>query len=105
VQGVSRRGPIDFAAVNCAALPRLPELVQRWLPDGYRRGDEWVARNPRRSDRRPGSFKINLRTGRWADFAIGVTGGDPVSLAAYLAGIGQVHAAHSLAAMLGVGRG
>ena len=45
-------------------------------------GHEYVARNPTRADRRPGSFKINLRTGRWADFATGDKGGDPVSLAA-----------------------
>ena len=46
-----------------------------------------MARNPTRPDRRPGSFKINLTTGRWADFATGDRGGDPVSLAAYLFGL------------------
>ncbi len=95
-------GAIDFGTVNRAALANLPELVARWLPDGRRYGAEWVARNPRRADRRPGSFKVNLMSGRWGDFAIGVTGGDPVSLAAYLADIGQAEAARRLAAMLGV---
>jgi hypothetical protein len=97
--------PIDF---RCRELRRTASasrpggaVAARGIPSG----DEWVARNPRRSDRRPGSFKVNLRTRRWADFAIGVTGGDPVSSAAYLAGIGQAHAARSLAVMLGVGRG
>ena len=42
--------------------------------------------NPTRPDRRAGSFKVNLRTGRWADFATGDKGGDAVSLAAYLSG-------------------
>jgi hypothetical protein len=41
-----------------------------------------------------------VKTGRWADFATGDRGGDPVSLAAFLAGIGQAEAARRLAAML-----
>lgn len=94
---------IDFDAVNAAALASLPALCARWFPDGRRRGDEWVARNPKRADRRPGSFSINLATGRWADFALpDARGGDPVSLVAYLTGSGQAEAAARLAAMLGV---
>jgi|TARA_B100000315_G_scaffold233522_1_gene246715 hypothetical protein len=89
-------------AVNTAALSSLPFLLSRWLPDGRREGMEWVAKNPRRADRRLGSFKVNMRNGRWADFATGDSGGDVVSLAAYLAGAGQVEAARELAAMLGV---
>ncbi len=95
-------GHVDFAAVNRAALGRLPDILRRWLPDGRVEGHEYVARNPRRVDRRPGSFKINLHTGRWSDFATGDSGGDPVSLAAYLSGTGQVEAARGLATMLGV---
>ena len=38
---------IDFVAVNRAALSALPALVQRWLRDGRREGNEWVARNRR----------------------------------------------------------
>jgi hypothetical protein len=98
---------IDFGRINQAALVALPELCARWLPDGYRRGREWVARNPRRFDRRAGSFKVNLATGRWADFALGAgvaSGGDPVSLAAYLGAVSQVEAARNLARMLGLAR-
>ncbi len=93
---------IDFDGINRAALAVLPSLLCRWLPDGRRLGHEWVARNPRRADRRPGSFRINMHTGRWSDFATGDAGGDPVSLAAYLSGTGQADAAKSLADMLGV---
>jgi hypothetical protein len=77
-------------------------LLARWLPDGKRHGNEWVALNPRRLDRRPGSFSVNLRTGRWADFATGDKGGDPISLAAYLAGTSQIDAAIRLSRMLGL---
>ena len=98
-----RKSAPDFAAVNRAALKALPALVARWLPDGRRQGCEWVARNPRRVDRRPGSFSINLHTGQWADFALAdAKGGDPVSLAAYLSGKTQADAARALAEMLGV---
>lgn len=92
----------DFARINAAALPVLPSLAARWLPGGRREGREWVARNPRRADRTPGSFRVNLMTGRWADFATEDRGGDVVSLAAYLAGVSQFDAARSLAEMLGV---
>ena len=93
---------VDFFSINRAALTALPLLLRRWLPDGKLQGREFTARNPRRADRRPGSFKINLRSGKWADFATGDAGGDVVSLAVYLSGTGQGDAAKNLAAMLGV---
>ncbi|MFM9941242.1 MAG: hypothetical protein ACKVP7_17300 [Hyphomicrobiaceae bacterium] len=96
------RTKIDFETINRTALARLPDLCAQWLPDGRRRGHEFVARNPVRADRRAGSFSVNLSTGRWADFAVGARGGDPVSLAAYLSGLGQADAARRLAEMLGV---
>src|SRR5918993_1723110 len=96
---------IDFTAVAAAALSCLPALVARWLPDGRREGQEWVARNPTRADRRPGSFKVNLATGRWADFATGDKGGDAISLAAHLHGLSQVEAARRLTEMLGSHQG
>lgn len=94
---------IDFNAVNRVALAHLPSLLFRWLPDGRQVGQEWVARNPRRDDKRPGSFRVNLVTGKWADFATSDAGGDVVSLAAFLAGSSQVDAARSLKAMMGAG--
>lgn len=73
-----------FERLNAALLPQLSALVKQWLPAGRATGAEWTALNPRRHDRRPGSFRVNLRSGRWADFATGEGGGDPVSLYAYL---------------------
>src|SRR3954468_23136133 len=94
--------PVSFDAINRAARPALPLLLSRWLPDGRREGSEWMARNPRRADRNPGSFKVNLDTGRWADFATGDKGGDVISLFAYLHGLSQTEAAHRLARELKV---
>lgn len=95
-------GPIDFGQINRAALSVLPALLPRWAPGGIVRGSEYVPRNPTRIDRHVGSFSINLRTGRWADFATGDKGGDVISLAAYLAGVSQIEAARQLSEMLGV---
>ena len=97
------KAQVDFAAINEAALPLLSSLLNRWCPDGRIEGSEYIALNPTRADDHLGSFKINLHTGRWADFAVGHQGGDVVSLAAYLAGTGQIEAACSLAKMLEVG--
>lgn len=94
--------PLPFAAVREAALAVLPSLLIRWLPDGKVRGREFIARNPTRNDHKAGSFQINTKTGRWIDFATDDKGGDPTSLYAYLAGLGQAEACRELAAELGI---
>ena len=88
--------------VNAVALPRLESLCQTWLPNGRREGREYVALNPKRCDRNLGSFRVNLNTGLWADFATDDRGRDPVALFAYLNGLRQLEAARQLAAQLGV---
>lgn len=93
---------IAFKRIGDAALAHADELVRRWLPEGRREGAEWVALNPTRNDRRRGSFKVNLRTGRWSDFATGAAGPDLTSLAAYLYRLNQGEAARKLADALGV---
>lgn len=93
---------IDFAAINAAADARLPDMVIRWLPDGKRCGQEWVARNPRRDDRHAGSFSVNMHSGKWADFASGDKGGDVISLAAFLFNLRQGEAAREIAKMVGI---
>ena len=100
-----KSGSIDFAKINRAALAAFPAVLARILPGGKRVGAELVALNPRRADRRLGSFKINRYNGRWADFATGDKGGDPISLVAYLANVSQGEAARLLARMLGIDAG
>lgn len=93
-------GGVDFASVNRAALARLPDVLARLLPGGKRVGLEWHAGSLRGE---PGdSCRVNLRTGRWADFATGDKGGDPVSLAAAVASVPQAEAARRLGRMLGM---
>ena len=99
---MKERSRIDFDCVNSAALSALPSILDRWLPGGRRQGREYVVRNPRRSDRTPGSFSVNTTTGKWGDFSSGDAGGDVVSLAAYLFSLSQPEAARRVAEMLGI---
>jgi hypothetical protein len=96
------RRRIAFERIADTALSASLTLVPRWLPEGRREGSEWVATNPTRVDKRRGSFKINLRTGRWSDFAVGTSGGDLIGLAAYVFGLSQGEAAVNIAKALGV---
>ena len=91
-----RANNIDFEMVNYRALRQLPSLLHHFLPGGAMLGHEYLARNPVRDDRRAGSFKINMLTGRWSDFAIAKSGGDVISLVAYLHGSSQLDAARKV---------
>jgi hypothetical protein len=97
--------PIDFDRINFEALSDLEAVCRRLLPDGRCTGHEYVALNPHRADRRLGSFKINLRTGVWCDFASGDMGGDPISLVAFIENCKQGEAALKLARMLDLDAG
>jgi hypothetical protein len=93
---------IAFRRIADAALSRAGLIALRWLPNGRREGAEWVSTNPTRDDRRRGSFKVNLSTGKWGDFATGDRGADLVSLAAYLFKLSQADAALKVADMIGI---
>jgi hypothetical protein len=99
---MTSRRPVAFRRIADAARANCAAIVTQWLPQGKRYGHEWCALNPRRNDHRIGSFRINLRTGAWADFAIDERGGDLISLGAYLFGLSQVEAALKIAQMLGI---
>ena len=69
-----------------------------WAPDGTSiyvasgRGQQATAK----------VYKVNITTGKWADFASGDKGGDVISLAAFLFRLAHAEAARRLADMLGV---
>ena len=84
-----------------AALKVLPAILKRYFPDGCIIGNEFIPKNPTRYDRRPGSFRININTGVWADFATGDTGFGAISLSSYLFKISRHEAARRVASMLG----
>jgi len=90
-----------FSRVHEQALPFLPAILRRILPQGKTDGHEYVALNPRRIDSALGSFKINLLTGKWADFAVNASGGDVTSLVAYVLCLSQSDAAKAVLRMIG----
>lgn len=94
---------INFSHIASAALAQSESLIRQWLPDGKRHGDEWIALNPTRSDASAGSFKVNLTSGKWADFATDAQGRDLISLYGLLhGGLKNGQAAHGLAKLLGI---
>ncbi|RLA48217.1 MAG: hypothetical protein DRR42_16995, partial [Gammaproteobacteria bacterium] len=73
-------------------LAQAEQFLSLWL-DGEVSGEEFVAINPTREDRTLGSFKINLKTGVWKDFAdTDFSGPDLVSLYMALNGCKEVDA-------------
>jgi hypothetical protein len=93
---------IAFGRIARTARSHADAIVHRWLPNGRREGAEWIALNPTRGDARAGSFKVNLKSGAWSDFATGDGGGDLIALAAYLHRLKQSEAAMRVAEMLGI---
>ena len=97
------RHPNLFTKINAAARQQLPALVRQLYPQGHTEGREWVVGSLKGEPGR--SLKIVLsgpKAGLWKDFATGEGGGDPISLVAAVAGIGQAEAACRLAKMLEV---
>lgn len=92
---------IDFKLLKTNANRQLEAILRQLLPGGRKDGREWVSLNPTRDDRNLGSFRINLETGLWADFATSERGGDIISLIAYLEGCRQYEAAKKLIILLG----
>ena len=62
---------LAFSRIADATLSHADVLVRRWLSAAGARAAEWVCKNPTRADHRRGSFKVNLATGKWSDFATG----------------------------------
>ena len=84
---------IDFKDLKEILHPEL-ELIAKWLcPGGKMRGVEYMAINPTRPDSSLGSFSINVKTGKWADFASGDRGLYIISYCAYVKGFSQIEAA------------
>lgn len=100
---IAERDRPDYAAINRAAARRAADVCCRLLPDGARRGMDWVCGDLSGAEGR--SLRVRLegeRAGAWMDHATGERGGDFVSLAAAVAKVPQSEAARRLADMLGM---
>ena len=97
-------GNDKFEEINAVALGQFESLVRQWLPGGKMEGHNYVVLNPTRNDKKSGSFKIDMRSGGYHDFANEDHGNDPVATFAYLFhGNKQGAAAKELAEILNVG--
>lgn len=85
---------IDFDTLSRDLLTDANTLVPNWLPGGKLMGKEWTCGDLMGG---PGSScRVNIQTGKWADFATGETGGDLISLFAAIKGVSQKDAAMEL---------
>lgn len=92
--------PPDFPKIAAAALGCFDQIMSLLGLGGKMSGAEFLPLNPRRADKKPGSFAINSKTGAWGDWAADVKGGDLISLAAYIRGGSNSAAALWLAEVL-----
>jgi hypothetical protein len=95
--GRPKNSRIDFETIRTVTLRNALDICQLTVPGGRVVGVEYVVKNPKRVDRHAGSFKINLRTGQWADFATNERGGDLIALIAWRYDLSQSEAAKRLA--------
>ena len=91
---------IPFEAIAAALLSQADTLVPAWLPHGKRRGREWICGDLYGDT--GDSCRINLETGKWADFASDSSGRDLIALYAEIHGMGQGDAARHLESLVGV---
>lgn len=89
---------IDFKRIADDLLSRSHELVPSWLPGGKIMGHEYCCASLKGG--KGDSFKVNLNTGKWAEFASGTGGIDLLALYAAIHGVKNSEAAR----MLGYGQ-
>lgn len=84
-------GDLRLGDVKGLLQQQIEGLCRELLPDGWRSGRYWFARNPRREDRKAGSFFVWLRgaPGAWTDKATGEQG-DVISLIILVKGLGAI---------------
>lgn len=85
---------IDFQGLAQSLLHRVRELLPEWLPGGKIVSNEYTVANLQGGA--GNSLKINVNSGKWADFAAGQKGGDLISLYAAIHNISQIEAARTL---------
>lgn len=92
--------PIDFAALAGALLERAYTLVPLWLRDGQIVGHEYICGGLDGGEGR--SLSVNLKTGKWAEFAGDERGNDLLSLYAAIYDLPQGQAARQVAIETGL---
>ena len=93
---------LDFNYIESKALPQLRNFLEQWLPGGDIIGHDYCPLNPTRKDEHKGSFRINLKTAQWHDFATGDKGNGLISLYAYLNKLSGFDSAKEIAKLLDI---
>ncbi len=88
-----------YREIHETALGFAEPLCQRWLPNGERKGNWWIAPVPWRDDKNP-SLGVSLSTGWFQDFARGEKG-DLIDLCARLHKVPLPEAAEAVAIIVG----
>ena len=86
----------DFALIERKYRDNSIAVLQQLVGQGRIEGNDYVALNPRRRDSKLGSFRININTGKFYDFATGDRGGSVIDLAMFVYNCGIVEAAQRL---------
>jgi putative DNA primase/helicase len=97
---ITRCAMADFQRIKEAYRQNPLCILRQLIPNGKVEGSDYVAKNPRRNDRRSGSFRIDITTGRFNDFATGDRGGDIIDLAAFIYNCNPAAAADKLSRLL-----
>jgi putative DNA primase/helicase len=96
---------MDFAAINSRLAQSAEAYLPSWIPGGKfgtgQHGRYYSACNPLRGERNP-SLTVYLSEGNWRDETGDGSGGDLISLYAYLHNLKQIEAATKLAAEVGI---
>ncbi len=85
---------INFQEISHKLTPYIESIVLINSPGGKKQGNEYMAGNIHGGQ--GDSFRINLNTGKWADFATGEKGGDIISLYAKIKDIQNPDSARQL---------
>lgn len=86
---------IDFKQLSDSLLSQAQYLLPQWLPGGRLIGSEYTCGDL--SGGEGDSLKVNINTGKWADFANpSAKGGDFISLYAAIYNLSQIEAANQL---------
>ncbi len=75
---------IDFQSIKQRYSENPQPILRHLVGKGKIEGGDYVALNPKRNDSRLGSFRIDIQTGRFHDFATGDRGGSILDLASFV---------------------
>ena len=94
----------DFQSIKQKYRENPLAILKQLVGRGQIEGSDYVILNPNRNDSKLGSFRIDISTGRFHDFATGDRGGSIIDLAAFAYNCDIVEAAKHLQQLFMVDR-